>query len=932
MKKPGRSITDDFQKFTVLVATTSTVVVGLAWMAWIVASYTSTIATFSAVYTTEKREECRLAVRNLLEFIARSRTDAHDNARESIKSRAEEAWSVAEHIHAVNSGVRSLDETAGQVREALRPIRFNQGRGAYFAVRSDGVEQLSADWPDGEGRSLSDGRDAAGGSVIAEMVRVAREPGGGFVEYRCAKPGSPGSDHRKIAYVKEFKPLGWILGTGEYLDDIEADLRAELAESVESQRFGESGNFFAGTLEGLLLTGPSAGRNRIDATDVGGVPFVRRFIDAASAGGGFVEYVLSDYRGQALNRRLSYVERVPGWDWFVGAGLNVDTLDRFLALRRAQLWRDMVEGWAVIAVMLSLVLFAQRVFARRMARRVADGVATFADFFRRIGAGDASIDPECLPYAEFVELSRSANAMAEARRRSEKELSESEARYKRLVENAEDAIYLADETGRLVDVNKEACDRSGFSREEMLAKYVWDIDAIDTPEGYGRKIASFPGSTAFCIRSRHRRRDGSEYSVEIRIVLLQENGRTFSLGVARDITERLAAENALRASEEQFRSIVESSPMGMHFYRLDEGGRPILVAVNAASDRLLGLKHAELLGLSVEKAFTGLSGSSASELLRKVSLGEMPMQSLELSYQDGRISGIYEISLFRTGDRSAAALFMDISERKRMQALMVQTEKMMSVGGLAAGMAHEINNPLSGILQNVQVARRRLTDETRGNVETARQAGFSLDALREYVRRRGILGSLEMIQESGMRAAAIVRGMLEFSRHAESRRAPADLNAVLDKTVDLCGTDCDLRSGYDFRKIRIVREYAPELPEVPCSRTQIQQVLLNLLRNAAFALKGAPSPTITLRTRPDNGHVRVEVEDNGPGMDEQTRRKAFDPFFTTKPVGEGTGLGLSVSYFIITSVHKGVIEVESSSGVGTRFIILLPVGPVERRQ
>jgi signal transduction histidine kinase len=189
---------------------------------------------------------------------------------------------------------------------------------------------------------------------------------------------------------------------------------------------------------------------------------------------------------------------------------------------------------------------------------------------------------------------------------------------------------------------------------------------------------------------------------------------------------------------------------------------------------------------------------------------------------------------------------------------------------------------------------------------------------------------LDGVGESARRAAAIVRNMLEFSRKSDQAPAPTDLNALLDKALELSSTDYDLKKKYDFRKIAIVRDYASGLPPISCNPGMLEQVFLNLLRNAAQAMAGSPpgtpQPRIVLRTRWDGDAARAEIEDNGPGMDEQTRRRAFEPFFTTKMQGEGTGLGLSVSYFIITNTLGGSIEVESQPGQGSKFIIRLPLG------
>ena len=152
----------------------------------------------------------------------------------------------------------------------------------------------------------------------------------------------------------------------------------------------------------------------------------------------------------------------------------------------------------------------------------------------------------------------------------------------------------------------------------------------------------------------------------------------------------------------------------------------------------------------------------------------------------------------------------------------------------------------------------------------------------------------------------------------------ASLPKLLDNVLELAGKDYNLKKRYDFRDIKIIKKIEANIPLVPITESEIEQVFLNLLSNAAWAMSGNIQPQIVLRIKRDGEMVRIEVEDNGPGMDEETRKQIFDPFFTTKQVGEGTGLGLSISYMIIASNHKGKMAVESEPGKGSRFIIRLP--------
>ncbi|WLH45119.1 ATP-binding protein [Pseudomonas beijingensis] len=271
----------------------------------------------------------------------------------------------------------------------------------------------------------------------------------------------------------------------------------------------------------------------------------------------------------------------------------------------------------------------------------------------------------------------------------------------------------------------------------------------------------------------------------------------------------------------------------------------------------------------------------------------------------------------------------DITQRLSLEEMMVQSEKMLSVGGLAAGMAHEINNPLGAILHNVQNIRRRLSPELPKNLEQAEQLGIELQEVNSYLQGREIPQLLDGIQQAGARAAKIVTHMLSFSRRSTRQMAPCDLPALIDQAVEIAGNDFDLAIGFDFKGQAIIRQFDPNLGPVPGTANELEQVLLNLLKNAAQAIHQRQDDSepgrIILRTRLNPPWAEIQVEDNGIGMSENVRKRTFEPFFTTKEIGQGTGLGLSVSYFIITNNHKGQMEVQSAPGQGTCFTLRLPL-------
>jgi PAS domain S-box-containing protein len=287
----------------------------------------------------------------------------------------------------------------------------------------------------------------------------------------------------------------------------------------------------------------------------------------------------------------------------------------------------------------------------------------------------------------------------------------------------------------------------------------------------------------------------------------------------------------------------------------------------------------------------------------------------------------------------------DVTQQMQLEEMMLQSAKMASVGGLAAGVAHEINNPLGAMMQSAQVLQVAFDTKRPRTRERLQACGVDPAGLERYLQARNVPEYLSGIRSAGERAAKIVSDLLSFSRKSTSRIAPRDLNRLVEQTLDLAAADYDLKKQYDFRDIETVCELAPDLPQVACDGQQIQQVVLNLVRNAAQAMAGEMGkrdrnrearPRLTLRTslapsssplaltEGETAFVRLEVEDNGPGMPEAVRERLFEPFFTTKEIGKGTGLGLWLCWSIVVERHKGQIWVEPGEREGARFVIELP--------
>jgi signal transduction histidine kinase len=259
-------------------------------------------------------------------------------------------------------------------------------------------------------------------------------------------------------------------------------------------------------------------------------------------------------------------------------------------------------------------------------------------------------------------------------------------------------------------------------------------------------------------------------------------------------------------------------------------------------------------------------------------------------------------------EQRTAALSRALAELRDAQAQLVQSEKMAALGGLVAGVAHEINTPLGAVSSNVDLLSRAVARAGEALADPRRRE----DAARYLARAAEVIG---VSRDACRRIDEIVRSLRRFSRLDEAERKPADLHEGLDATLPLVG-------HLTKDRIRIRREYG-RLPLLTCHASQLNQVFLNMLVNAVQAIEDRGEVTIRTRHEAGSGAVVVEISDTGRGIPPEHLPRIFDPGFTTKGVGVGTGLGLAISYRIVAD-HGGRIEVESTPGRGTTFRVVLP--------
>ncbi len=490
-----------------------------------------------------------------------------------------------------------------------------------------------------------------------------------------------------------------------------------------------------------------------------------------------------------------------------------------------------------------------------------------------------------------------------------------------------DAVWLLDENQRILRANKATLTMFGKTPDEVIGRLCHEVVHETTCP-----ITECPylSTRSSLHRESMELAAGKRWLEIVADPIFDDDGRIRGLvHVVSDITERKQAEEQVRHLKNYLSNIIDSMPSLLVGFDHQE----CVTQWNKQAEALTHIPAAEAMGKKVKELlpdfapwFESMRGAITQR--HPVSMEKLPL----LKNGERHFYDVISYPLVADGVEGAVVRIEDVTERNRIQELIIQTEKMVSLGGLAAGMAHEINNPLGIITLSAQNIERRIQPDLPPNQETAKDLGLNLDDVRAYLVKREIPQFIQTIKTAASRAAKIVSNMLQFSRKSESTMQPINLPELLDRTVELAANDYDLKKRFDFRSIVIVRDYSPGIPAVSAVAVELEQVFLNLIKNAAQALDANPperAPRITLGLRREGDYAVVMVKDNGPGMDESVRSRVFEPFFTTKPPGLGTGLGLSVSYMIITRNHKGLISVNSSLGEGAQFVVQLPLAAKE---
>ncbi len=482
---------------------------------------------------------------------------------------------------------------------------------------------------------------------------------------------------------------------------------------------------------------------------------------------------------------------------------------------------------------------------------------------------------------------RRAALFAQARREqreAQDRIQAVEAHLQAVVDAAPSGIIAYDDKGRVELFNAEAERIFGIKAANAVGKSIHELlPRVEGPD---------------TIRGVHV--DGSTFPVDLALREARVLGKRTFIAVLRDVTEQRKSQEALRRSEANFRQLIERSPDGIIVHR--EG---TIEYLNPAMLVLLGVENPQALVGKNLLAIVHESdhGRARARMEEPPSSRSARVEMRLVTANGGAVwTEVASMSLQFDGRAARVEIFRDVTERKRMQTELVRADRLVSLGTLAAGVAHEINNPLAYVTTNLQLVEQLLGQLAQGVPVD--------EVLSELVE------SSKHAREGTERAVEIVRELRLLSRPQERELEPVCVRSLLESTINVVSHEIRHRA-------RLVREY-DDVPKVAAEASRLSQVFINLLINAAQAIEAGDRPhnEIRVATKFVDGMVEITVTDTGIGIPPELIDRIFDPFFTTKPLGEGTGLGLSISHSIVGGLG-GSLTVESSRGAGTTFRVRL---------
>ncbi len=418
--KPFKSLNTTLTWTMILVAVLSVGMVGSFWLYQEYKKFDAELFRLKDDYIADQKAAIKLEIDRVMAYIEYKRAATEEDLKKSIRHRVEEATELANNLYTAYKGKKSDQEIQIMIREALRPIRFNDDRGYFFIYDMQGNNILLPFSPHLEGQNLWDLRDSKGDYTIRKTAKLIEQKGESFLHWYWYKPGNTEQMSEKIGYSKYFAPFNWWIGTGEYIEDFEKDIQKETLKWINSIRFGKDGYIFVYDFDAITLAHynqKNIGVDRSKYTDGNGVYVVRDLIRLSQQkDGGFLEYVGSIRPSTSLPApKIGYARAVMDWKWMVGAGVYVDSINDILAIKHEALKEKIKKSVLSIFGILAISLLIIGFISKFIAIKTTDNITIFTHFFEKAATESTKIQDESVHFSEFKWLASSANKMVDER-------------------------------------------------------------------------------------------------------------------------------------------------------------------------------------------------------------------------------------------------------------------------------------------------------------------------------------------------------------------------------------------------------------------------------------------------------------------------------------------------------------------------------------
>ncbi len=491
--KKTHQITSVFFYGTLAIVTLVVIVACYLWVSSEYKNYSMESENLREEYLKREKALVKQETEQAIDYINFVRNKTRRELREMLKQRVYEAYDMTSHIYKKYNGKKPKNEIEQLIKEALRPVRFNKGRGYFFIGSLDGYDILYPPNPDLEGSYVYYFKDIKGNFVMQDELEIVNNKGEGFVSGFWEKPEEiENQPFEKISFVKYFKPLKWYIGTGEYVDDFKADLQQQVLEQLSNIRFGEEGYVFVNTYKGdALITNGNIVEGDVnlwELQDPNGIKVIqeeRRVVE--NHDGGYISYSWRKLTGDIPVQKTSFIKGIPEWEWMVGAGVYLDEIENIILQKRTDLGKIVRRNILITAGIFVLVLLIAYLAIRYMSNLISYSINSFLSFFNMAATKHQKIDIDKVNFAEFQVLGKSANRMIDKLEESEKSKEEERAYLQRLFESSPAAIALLNIGGEVNRVNREFVKMFGYSSEELINRRLSDITVPETDKETVRK-------------------------------------------------------------------------------------------------------------------------------------------------------------------------------------------------------------------------------------------------------------------------------------------------------------------------------------------------------------------------------------------------------------------------------------------------------------